>query len=326
MTSWLLRAKGVCAFALALLASTILSATASEAQERRCQDLGADCDCSETLDTPSPFFALTTPGSGGCAAPYCLNPVSGSTGDLQCGSSTGKFLDQNHNPATFWSVVPEQGMPSANSVTNVWRVNSYGVDVGNGRTDKIDANTRRVCQRIYVKFSSDFSPWPSCNNKVMEMTWGGIQLQSSTSAGSSQIMINALGANHIPGPDTITPAQCVNTWCRVEMCASGNIKAGTNLSSDFHVDTADGNLSSSTSFSIGNGSSGFGHIWPLNLYREPTQGACNGTRQYSHVMQASWNTNAGQTIGPAFEIESGGAGGSGNNPAPTPPTAPVMLP
>ena len=39
---------------------------------------------------------------------------------------------------------------------------------------------------------------------------------------------------------------------------------------------------------------------PVNGYRE---GICLGFRAYSHYMSAHWATDAGQRIGPAYEIE-----------------------
>jgi hypothetical protein len=112
--------------------------------------------------------------------------------------------------------------------------------------------------------------------------------------------------NKIPGPDTITPTECSSTWCRVEMCVSGNVSAGSGLTADFFVDTADGSRSASvTGINLGNAPGSLGHLWPLNLYREPQNGACNGTAAYSHVMQASWDSDSGQRIGAALEIEAG---------------------
>lgn len=54
------------------------------------------------------------------------------------------------------------------------------------------------------------------------------------------------------------------------------------------------------------------HAVSINGYR---QGTCPGYRAYSYVMMAGWDTNAGQRIGAAVEIE-GGQGGGGTPPAP----------
>lgn len=49
------------------------------------------------------------------------------------------------------------------------------------------------------------------------------------------------------------------------------------------------------------------------------QNICPGTRAYSHFMVAGWDTNAGQRIGAAVEIEGGQANGGGDTTPPSPP-------
>jgi len=52
------------------------------------------------------------------------------------------------------------------------------------------------------------------------------------------------------------------------------------------------------------------------------QGTCAGYYGFSHVMAAGWDTDAGQRIGPAYEIE--GGAGSPPPPAPTGPTGLII--
>ncbi len=318
----------------AILAVSVFTVAAwarvATAEERRCAELGSSCDCSETLNTQTPHFTVTTGGG----APFYANPTD-SVGDLQCGDADGHFFQGNHDPRQFMVPEPAQAMPNDSSVTTVWRWTTRGVDLGNGRRDKVEPGTQRLCQRIYTRFSPDFSLWPECNNKIMEIAWhNGGQLQSSTSVGGSRIMLNVSSlfpsgdaGNHIPGPDSISPAECVSTWCRVEMCVSGDVVSGKNLTADFFVSTTDGRLQASkTGIALGDAPGGLAHLWPLNLYREPTNGQCNGTRAYSHVMQASWPTDSKQTIGPAYEIESGAPPLQSSPPPQEPPTPPASSP
>ena len=318
----------------ALASLIVMSATESSAQERRCLDLGANCDCSETLDTIAPH--MTTIQSGpNCGAPYCNDPIN-SVGDKQCGrtASPPYFFTQNASPSS-WTFVNETEMPFGNSVNTVWQSAARNADQGVGRMDKITSSTRRFCTRIYTKFSNDFSGWTSCNSKIMEFVWGNTgQMQISTAFGGSPLAVNADpdfssadGNNHFPSPNQVTINDCMDDWCRVEMCASGNVLAGSNLSMDMYIATASGSKSGTINdLPFGTAPGGLSFIWPVMFYREAFQGACNGTRQFSHVMQASWNTDAGQTIGPAVEIEGGLGGGGGGTNTNTAPTPPVLLP
>ena len=282
----------------------------ASAEEQRCTELGSNCDCSEPLGGS---FSVTDIGGS-----WLTNPDN-SVGDLQCGNSTGDFFDGNKDPNIYLTNVPASGMPAGSSVTEVYRWSATtGIMTGSGRTDKVTSTTRRLCQRVYMKFSSDFSRWTDCNNKIMEMVWhNNGSIQSSTSAQDSPILLrvtetfpNSDFGNHFPGPDQIGIDQCITTWCRIELCVSGNIQAGTNMTADFYVSTTDGQLQASkTGISLGDTGTGTLYLlWPLNIFREPAFGTCQGYRELSHVMQASWDTDSGQTIGPAYEIEGSGGG------------------
>lgn len=306
-----------------LLVSAPVLAYGPNGEEDRCTELGVNCDCSETHDTVAPHYVTSAFPPGGCGGFFCVNPTNSTGASLECGPSVapGYFWitgSTSQNPGTFWSIVPETGMPPGNTVTNVWRANTHGGGAHSEGTvsGDITSATRRLCQRIYKKFSSDYSLYPDCNNKVMEIDWGGFEYQSSTTTAGSVIAISVVGAGSgfrgtlAPVGDSITPADCVNTWCRIEQCADGNIQAGTSLVGDFYVDTTDGaKHAERTAINIGSGTGGISFIWPENLHREFSGGgtACNGTAEYSHVMQASWDTAAGQRIGPAREVEGTGS-------------------
>src|SRR5436309_3040298 len=88
-----------------LLAAAIVAghAAAVGAAEQRCTELGANCSCSEPLNTNS--FVLNN---------IFYNPqdsvTKGCSGEIWFGNSPGSGL----------SIDPESGMPSGNSVSWVW--------------------------------------------------------------------------------------------------------------------------------------------------------------------------------------------------------------
>ena len=69
-----------------------------------------------------------------------------------------------------------------------------------------------------------------------------------------------------------------------------------------------------------------GELWPTTGYREScgdSDPATSGYHYVSHGMIAAWDTDAGQFIGAAAEVEGGGGGNP--PPAATPPAAPVLM-
>lgn len=291
----------------------LTSAGTSAAQEQRCVELGANCDCSETLDTRAPHYEKS-----GVPNNWYWNP-SNTTGSLQCGDASGRFGNGVHDPDQVLHVVPARYMPAGSSVANVWEWRTFGVDTARGRVDKITSSTRRMCIRGYYNYTPDFSLWPDTNNKVNEIAWndfsgGHGSLQGATSFGGSPIGYRVGNSsngtfNVVPSGDHITPQDCASTWCLVEMCISGKIRAGEDLTADFWVHTTDGRLSASrTGTQVGDIAGGLYQIWIYNLWRGANP-VVVGSRFMSHAMQASWDTDRGQRIGAAYEIEGGGSSG-----------------
>jgi len=64
----------------------------------------------------------------------------------------------------------------------------------------------------------------------------------------------------------------------------------------------------------------------VNMFRSNNGNVCTGYAGYTHFLMAAWNTNAGQRIGAAVEIEGGGAGSDTTPPSPPANLRITMLP
>ena len=291
--------------------------------EQRCTELGANCSCSEPLNTN----LFTTFNSS------FVNPADSTT--KQC---VGESLV--YGGASYWSgggnlrIDAESGMPSGNTVNWVW------TSTQTSGTTKIDAAppasaTRRMCSRLYAKFSNDYQGTGegSCqNNKIM---WAP-QYQSSLpnsenyvtqGGGAPSWGISHAGFSTSDGVVTgsgsiLNHHDCMTSWCRFEMCMGGNVLAGTNLYVDGSVVVLnDGRTQTFPRTFIGNANGApANRNQPYLAYR---QGTCAGTRSVSHVISAEWTTDAGQHIGKAYEVE---GGGGTTPPPPVAPPAPTLLP
>jgi hypothetical protein len=317
MTFNKLRARSKVIGLLAAGSSVIGYGISAEPAEQRCLDLGTNCECSEPLDTAS------YSGSRPYDAP----------------DSSTKECWPSHGGANLWWDNPigvsETSMPPGNQVNYVLRqTDLYDVM----ETDMPLSTTQRWCSRIYQKFSSDYegtgehggactnnkSIWsPQYPNTQGYLTQGGgiqkFHISLSGFSGTS----TSIGATG----DELWHHDCVTQWCRFEVCISGNVRAGTNLYAEGEVVALnDGRRSVFQRRFIGNAAGGgvVAQPQPFDGYRA---GTCNGTREISHVMVAEWPTDAGQKIGPSYEVEGGStAGGGGGSTGTVAPPAPVLLP
>ncbi len=306
----------------------VIAFPAAAQVEQRCTELGANCACSETLDTTS----YTTSNNGAF-----INPGNSTT--KQCGNN-GAFILSGTNAATsYLAFQDETGMPAGNTVSKVWRFAWPNNTVGHGADayGSITSATRRMCNRFYYKLSSDFNGWTSCNDKYMDITYGASTCEMQIADLNRVTLTNypcfsnpVDGQNIYPASGGVTRADCMNNWCRIEQCVAGNVQAGTGLTSSFsitQVGVANPKSYSSGPLNVGNAPGAINQeIRAMMLYREPFAGSCTGSRSFSHFMQGVWNTDSAQTIGPAYEIEGGAAPPTGGTSTPTPPAPPVLLP
>lgn len=301
---------------IALGALALFAASPAIAEvEARCDALGEACICSETFDTDS----YTVENE------RYANPAN-SSGPLQCAREANHTWFDPKGGDERLQVVPASDMPSGASVDYVWRAtNDSGTLHVHGRkdADAIPDSIKRMCIRSYVKFSADWTSWSQgCNNKHMEFYYDREKIQLSTTGNRRpNIWVSPNWSNQqfngwVPTTgDTISDAECVDNWCRMEMCIATNdekgVRGGQDISVEGELRTVSGQpkVMRYTRTYIGDTDGGeFGYVWILNLYRQdqPAQGGqCEGTREFSHLMQAGWTDDRGQWIGAAQEIETG---------------------
>ena len=117
-------------------------------------------------------------------------------------------------------------------------------------------------------------------------------------------------ANTVVGNDECNRS---SGWCRIEMCVSGNLSAGTGIKEEMQIWTQSGDntytLTASTSETYSSGLGGSGVDVGGDWYHgeQGGGGPAIGAGYFSHFMQASWATDSGQWIGAASEVEGGAA-------------------
>lgn len=309
--------------------------------EQRCTEIdgqpNAQCDCSEPLDT-----ATYTRTVNQCGSAYLMDPDdSEGVGAKECGTLCNGSRQEGgaHDPDVYSHFVAPTGMPVGATVGNVFDWTqpnpNEGSDAIKGRMDLITSATRRVCMRYYMQDKSTVNwgtqPCPpedpsNSGFKLMQFLYlGELQVSMGGAYGSGFGFWVEGGSHGFSGPDAgdffpswdsnpptsaaLRPEDCFNEWCIIELCVAGNVQAGTNLTADYHHRNMSGTHHyDKIGIQIGNSNAGSGitDIQPLMLYGD----RCTVGRRFSHVMQASWDNDAGQTIGPAYEIEGGSGGGN----------------
>jgi hypothetical protein len=343
---------------LVSLALTFAIPSAADTEER-CQELGESCVCSEPMD----------------------NRDSGYRDAYDPSDSVEKECEILWAGAGGTSVIPK-AMPATSTVDRVQAFDGSGIRYALGRADAQKGSTRRVCYRIYSRFSharvdganrgfSMTAPFPtSCaegnpgygdfdgdgnpdccaRNKLMRFTAGGFGLQvgghpdglSTTWIVKDRVQKQCyldrarpcsdetdcpkgpcLDLYHLvvkSGPSRFTLEDCGITWCRFEACFSGDLLgggAGGALYAELKVTPLarpEDELHAVSprrypSFNAG----GIHQVMVSDMFRqqyyspgEPPAGVeveCNGSRFLSHNMMAQWDTDEGQWIGCAEEIE-----------------------
>jgi len=310
----------------------LLGADRAAATEQRCDELGGACVCSEPLDTSS------MPASGSYRNP--ADSVS-----KQCGWNGGALTDPD-----AWGIYDAFDLPAGiGKVAGVKPVTAGNGATLNGIAGTGDS-TRRVCTRHYFRLSPDYvaktqSSGGSCEaNKAAEFGFGEsnalLHWDFAEGWGWRLTIINFDSDNNGPDPSYNLPtsgnlqwSDCKNEWCRAEMCVSGNINAGSGFKAEAYIEGAtSGKRIDWARTTIGRpcpggkncGKGRLTSSWISNGYR---QGNCGGIRYITHGMQAEWDSDAGQFIGAAYEIEGGGPAGGGDDgggsdPDPVTPPAP----
>lgn len=328
----------LCGLVCAVVALWMLASVDAMAVESRCTELGANCLCSDTLNAAGP---LVDPGPDN----YTWTIDDGATKDCIFWGGSG-VIEMNDASIGILSVSSDatilSALPAGHSVGFFLKASdSYNGIWSNGH--KIaDATTMvRRSMRFYVYVSPNFQySVPTANGTCagnsgkiasFEMDGGGY---FSTYSASSYSIAN-WGAGYSgqnpnccvapPGADAgaltaINPASVFGHWLRIEMVIEGedqtpmvlksywrDVTANTAtykmLDTSIPTTMADGNDWTSTNATT------LQHVGTKGQFGSEffRTGSCPGYYAISHVMYAAWDTNAGQLIGAAVEVEGSGA-------------------
>lgn len=319
----------------------------ADAAEQRCNELGANCICSEPMNTQS--YALAT------GTNWAWNPAD--TTSLECATSgaAGGFVEVNGFP--FQAVSSGESiasLPAGHTNTYVLRTNDGTGGMFAGTALPGSAPTARRSIRFYQYYSTNYSfageNGGAClnSNKYAQMGTrgagtGGPMFTVVNGDWSFYDISTSLGWNMDvpccsgPGPGNTgsgpSSSAMKGKWLRYEIIIRNAAPTGPATTFEAYVKNVTDNgpeikvVDSSVAKNFPNGENwtvaAATALHPtstitdmsINMFRN---GACTGFAAYSHFVAAAWSSDAGQRIGAAVEIE----GGGGTNPAPT---APVGL-
>ncbi len=327
---------------LGALLGALAAPGAAVAQEARCAELGSDCWCSEPLNNDD----------GTITEPHDFSDSPNAT-ECNAGSQGGATSHWGDSIEEMTSTFPSLDYGGSDIPTHV--LSSYAYDpfeppFGNeNRRDGgifvegdilVTASTQRACIRYYFVVTNDFTgvggnsgDCPSERNKMIE---GKFARYSQFQA------MERDWSNSCHGPGTSRPYEPFDFtnqvdkrwlydedldwndcnedtgWCRHELCVAGDLDGGNDLTVDSYITT----LSDGQTYEVIDAAlypDGAGALTRLAVNMFHGQGyQPEGTRYVSHMMVAGWDTDTGQYIGAASEIEGGGDTGPPTSSPPTP--------
>ena len=312
-----------------LLTLTLLlfASQANAASEARCAEIDAEpasgsCHCAEAMQDGSI-------GSISASHNWTDSPAADECGLLNLTASA--------------ETVTESGMPPGNTIDRVLLIN--GGEAGAGRVAYVPtpvlppAGTNRMCMRYYATYATDFAPVTDNNrgcdterNKMGQFGWAThlVQLQETvqpTWTGScvaapdyGNIYLTNSNANNytlrngLSAGVTYQDCHVGTGWCRIEVCVSGDILAGTGISTEARITTLSDNdvyeavqSDGGQTMGVMNNADNTSTDWYHG--QAPTGTGIEGEGDFwvSHVLYATWDTDNDQWIGAASEIEGGAA-------------------
>lgn len=336
---------------IALVALGIFWGASNEAlaaNESRCNQLGANCNCSEPMNTATWSDVLNA---------TWFNPADTTVSDKQCASSNaikGGFYETGAGSLNLQVASSGEALtnlPSGHTNNYVVRTNDgigYGFFAGNFEASM---PTARRSVRYYHYWSTNYSfvnEVTGCTNSNKYMEFG-----ASSVAGPMFTVVGGTwslyGVNTVfnwnrtidccvgPGPGNYANGPGTSAlkgkWYRIEIITHNAAPTGPGTYFEVFIKNVTDNgpelqildTSQAANYLLGNWDVNFTtNLHPIanidfmsiNTYRA---GTCTGFQAYSHYITAAWSTDAGQRIGAAVEVE---GGGGGTNP---PPAAPVGL-
>jgi hypothetical protein len=307
--------------ALVLAALSLLWAPNAQAEEQRCNELGANCICSEPLNT--------TTYAGG---PDFWNPADSTTKEcsVEAASIGGAVVRTSATITSSTDATAMAALPSGHTMSSFVRADDdhQGTfSVGHGLA--VSSDFVRLAARWYVWHTPifDFKGEGTCeNSKIAEFNndsrvdyTGGFHSYNYLTF-SPPIDCCVSG----PGPDSgLASSQMKGKWWRFEAVLTN--RAGPNYNMEFYGKNITDNGPELTLIDLSTDGS-VANLTPPSLmsqitsnnHRFSSAGSCQGWLGISHYMMAGWTTNAGQRIGAATELEGGGLDV-------TPPAAPTNL-
>jgi hypothetical protein len=290
-----------------------LWASHARAEEQRCAELGASCVCSEPMNT--------TTFAGG---PDFWNPADSTTKQcsVEAASTGGAIVRTSKTITSSADATALSRLPSGHSVSRFVRAedNHLGTfSVGNGTP--VTSSLVRLAARWYIWHTPtfDFKLEGSCDNSkitvhehavVIDYTGGFHTYGYQNFKPSSDCCVSG------PGPHSGLPtSEMKGKWWRFEVILTN--RSGPNFDMKMYAKNVTDNGPELTLIDLASNSQ-TNRMTPPSLmsaivsnnHRYSASGQCRGWIGISHYMMAGWTTNAGQRIGAAREIESGGGGGT----------------
>lgn len=310
--------------------------------EARCNALGANCICSEPMNTNS--YPLQ---AGGFTEQW--NPADTTGSDKQCNGAD----EVGAGALISGTSLAGSGVNSGEAITrlpvghtNTWVFKNTNPDVGTflGHHDNVGSPTARRAIRFYRYYSDDWTSHGGCNsNKVAQFGTSFPQSPVFTSeAGPWSWSVGPQGGDgwnqtidccSSGGPGNAgtvpSPSEMRGKWWRIEIvihnAASGGapttfqawVKNVTdNGAEQLVMDTSQTNAQWTSTMATNLHRTSTMNFMGIDNFRSSNAATCFGFTAHSHFLYAAWSTDAGQRIGAASEIE----GGGGDTTPPAPPT------
>lgn len=319
-----------------------------QAEEKRCNELGANCICSEPFNTNSYTVnngAWYNPADS--TSKECRSSGVNPGGPLeQIGGGT--FSAGMNTPSSGEAI---NALPSGHTNTYVLAANEgRGFGFIGGKMPP-GTPTARMAVRFYKYWSTNYA-WVggAClnSNKLAEFgyngagtmgpiftetagTWAFYGVTNNGGIWNQYSECCSKGPGGVPGPSL---SSIRGKWLRVEIILHNAAPTGAATKWEVYLKNVTDNtpeikiIDTSIATTMPEGgsanwsSSNATSLHPGNLINEISldgfrNGTCSGYAAVSHYLAAAWSTDAGQRIGAATEME--GGGGTGNITPPPPP-------
>ncbi len=325
-----------------ILLLIIIAPTVSFSAEQRCNQLSSNCVCSEPFQMTGftsvngSWLNPTDSTSLECAAEVPTAPITRSNANDMLGTTDATALNRlplGHKVSRFLATRP--GVTGTLFIGGTLNSRNLG--------SKYNA---RMSMRAYVYHSPDYNfrdETPGCHSKFLQGQVGAWHLENAFGELTMYQFTNSnwgpssafprdccygIPTTQSPAPKSPDHAEWKGHWFFIENVVTK--RAGPGVRHQLYMrditrgvtqwnggkeallvdwyGTASGPNSWTTSFNQSITSSPAQVPMDLNFYREtPSGGGCNGWRGVSHLMISGWDTDSGQRIGPAVEVEGDGS-------------------